>query len=744
MTIAAPIAQLRPTLSEELLALYEEIHARVGEEDLAHIRHIAAYSRAIKARSEVLLQKGGKPGAWKRGVMLHALHTLLEFSELGHNIMHGSYDHLPNAGLFHSERWRWNFVIDPREWRVMHHQNHHPFTNIVGKDHDLGYSFLRAKPGQPWYGHHAVQPAILATIAMLFPSYAFPAYTATSAARTEGRKVLSRDTFRETLKLMGRHARKNFIEEPLQAGPRFFETLLGNYAATVLGYDLTIAILFLEHHAPNVLVFPDPGPDESQDSYFRRQILGTSNFTPYAALDAYGQTLLEEEVDFPDRPGFEVFYGGLDTHLEHHLFPDLPCNRQREIAPRVREICERHGMPYNTVPLEEVVPDLLKNIAKLAVPTGEAEPEGLRALLRQPRQLVHRLRHGLRYRTPSPTTYLKAPRFFDVSVKVLEATPQADGQALSLRLELPKGWDEVQWDAGAFVSLRVPVGEEVLVRQYSLTTDSAEATTLDITVKRVQGGRASNWLNDNLRAGQRVTLVGPPQSDGSFIMKAVPEQALFLAGGVGITPIISMIRKFRREAPQARTTLLYFNRDERSIIFEQELRELATASGLDLHFICDKAPAARPNLQEARLSAELLLGKVPALAEREVYVCAPPGFIEAARGMLIAVGLPAEQFHTESFTPPTLVRPADPTGRSHRIRFVRSGREIEVSGTTTLLEAAREAGISVPTGCERGLCRACVCTKIAGETQHDMGAANPLARITVCNSLPRSNIELDL
>jgi len=742
MIQTAALADNKISLTADLQALYAETRAKVGDEDLAHIRRIAAYAEAIKARSAELIQKGGKPDALRRGIVLKALHTQLEFSELGHNIMHGSYDHLPHAGIFHSERWVWDFMVDPREWRVMHHQNHHPFTNIVGKDHDLGYSVLRVKPGQSWYGHHALQAPLLA-LALCSANIMFPLYTATSAARTEGRKMFSAESLRQTLRLLRKQSLQSFVKEPLAARSRFLPTLLGNYAATVLGYDVLAATLFLEHHAPNVQLFHDPGPDETQDAYFRRQILGTSNFTHSGALDDYCQRLLEEEVEFLERPGMEVFYGGLDTHLEHHLFPDLPCNRQREIAPQVAALCARHGLPYNTVSLEEVVPAMIKNVARLALPAGEAEQGRAAILLRRPRQLLDRLLHGTRYRLPSPRTYLRAPQFFNASVKVLEAMPQADGQAMSFRLEIPRGWEEVRWDAGAFVSLRVTVGNEELVRQYSLTTDSAEAKTLDITVKRVADGRASNYLNDNLRAGQRVTLVGPPQSDGAFILKQVPERALFLAGGVGITPVISMIRKFRREAPDVSAVLLYFNRDEHSIIFQKELCELARESGLELHFLCDQAPASRTDLQQAKLSRELLQQKASDLAERQVYVCAPPGFIAAAREHLLALGLPEASFHTESFTPPALQRPVDPTGRKHRIRFVRSGLDIEVDGVTTLLEAARAAGISVPSGCERGLCKACVCTKLAGQTQHEENG-EALVRITVCNSLPRSNIELDL
>ena len=153
-----------PSLADEFDALYRETRAKMGQEDLDQIRKVAAYSRAIDQRARQLIMEGEEPGALLRGAVLRALHIVLEFSELGHNIMHGSYDHLEPlepGNPFHSERWDWDFVTDPGEWKLMHHRNHHPFTNIVGKDHDLGYSLARLFPGQNWYGHHALQAAVL-------------------------------------------------------------------------------------------------------------------------------------------------------------------------------------------------------------------------------------------------------------------------------------------------------------------------------------------------------------------------------------------------------------------------------------------------------------------------------------------------------------------------------------------------------------------------------------------------------
>lgn len=733
--------EAKTSLADDFDALYKTALARVDETDLEHIRNVAAYSKAIDARGQELIMRGGSPGALRRGVMLRALHVVLEFSELGHNVLHGSYDAFDDPE-FHSERFDWAFLADPAQWRTMHHRNHHPFTNIVGKDHDIGYSVARLLSGQSWYAHHSAQLAILLLfIVQLYPS---AIYTASSAARTEGKAQLTREALGPALRLIAEHIKENYLRQPLAAGPRALHTILGNYLGTILGHDLTFAMLLVEHHAPEVELFADPGPSETRDAYYERQIRGTMNFTPDPQLEASLVRLLAEEVDFPNPPNIHVFYGGLETHLEHHLFPDLPCSRQREVVPEVQAICEAHGLPYNRRSMRELVPEFVSNLLTNAVPIGEGEAPV--SLLRRPRALYRRIRDGLRYRTPNAAPYLAAPSYYNAPARVLRAEPSAGGEAISLEMGKPRGWEDITWDAGAFISLRVEVpradgGSEVLVRQYSLTSASEDSPdeTFNITVKRVAGGRVSNHLADHVSPGQWVTLVTPPQNHGGLIVSKVPDKALYLAGGVGITPILSMLRKQARVAPHHEATLLYFNRSDQSTLFQDELAHLATRMNLTVLRFVD-GPENAPHC--ARLSQGLLHAHVPDLPEREVFACAPPGFLTAAQTHLAALGLPEGQFHVESFTAPPVER-IPPTGRTHRVRFTRSGVNVDVDEATTLLEAARGAGLELPSGCERGLCRACVCPKRTGTTLMGDALDDDAGRITLCNSFPRSALELD-
>lgn len=739
------IATIAPEagLTDELQALYDQTRAAMGDVDLEHIRTVTAYSEAINARRLELLRTGGS-GAAGRAAVLEMLYRLLQFSELGHNILHGSYDHLPGNGRYHSDRYDWDFNADTAQWKIMHHEGHHPNTNIVGKDHDLGYSVLRGQAAQDWFGHHAVQVALLGAISPFLTQLA-PFFIANITRQVDGGRFWSRGTLRAPVRIALADTKRRLVTEPFATGRRFAPTLVSNHIGGVAGYAAVLFLVAIEHHAGEVEVFADPGPDETHDDYYGRQIRATRNFLRSPKLDSALERILDEEVPFENRPDFRIFYGGLDTHIEHHLFPDLPPNRQREVAPRVKEIVTRYGLPYHETPLGETAALLLKTLTGLSIPVGEREAGRPRMLLKRPAGLARRLASGMRYRTLPDAPYLDKTRWYNVPVRVLATERLVGGQARLIRLEKPRGWDDVCWDPGAFVSLRVmgagadggADGGEMLIRQYSLVHDSDGSDTMDICVKRVPGGRVSNLLNDGLRTGDFVTLLSPPVSTGGLATPEVSSRALFVAGGVGITPIISHLRRLARSAASTDAVLLYFNHDSGSVLFDPEIAELGSLPGITVHVFTGRRP-----------SRSLIESLVPDARDRQTFACAPAGLVESLRGFLGDLGQTPGLFHTESFAAPEPARPVD-DGSRYTVTFARSHRSIEVDGSTTLLEAANRIGIRVPTGCRSGLCRACVTskisgtTRISGTTQGD-GGARPADRITVCDSLPRSDVELDL
>src|SRR5699024_9508160 len=166
----------------------------------------------------------------------------------------------------------------------------------------------------------------------------------------------------------------------------------------VTGYMSVLFLGFIDHHAGELELLTDPGPDETADQYYGRQILASPNFLPSPSMDDALARILAEEVRFADRPDLRILFGGQDTPFEHPLFPELPPSMQRQIAPEVRAIAARYGLPYNGTPLLETVPLIAKTLTGLSAPLGEREFGRPRELFTQPRALLRRLAYGMAYK----------------------------------------------------------------------------------------------------------------------------------------------------------------------------------------------------------------------------------------------------------------------------------------------------------------------------------------------------------
>jgi fatty acid desaturase len=151
----------------ELDMLRQEVVADLGERDVAHIRQIIRTANRSEAAGRVLLHFGFDPVSFVLGTTALGLSKILENMEIGHNIMHGQYDWTGDPAL-DSHRYEWDNVCTGFDWRHSHNFEHHTFTNILGKDRDVGYSLLRVTPEQAWRPRHLVQPVSAGALALLF------------------------------------------------------------------------------------------------------------------------------------------------------------------------------------------------------------------------------------------------------------------------------------------------------------------------------------------------------------------------------------------------------------------------------------------------------------------------------------------------------------------------------------------------------------------------------------------------
>ncbi|WP_454915607.1 PDR/VanB family oxidoreductase [Xanthobacter sediminis] len=275
---------------------------------------------------------------------------------------------------------------------------------------------------------------------------------------------------------------------------------------------------------------------------------------------------------------------------------------------------------------------------------------------------------------------------------------------------------------GAHVDLHLPGG---LVRQYSLVTPLCRADRYAVAVKReAQGRGGSRWLHDELRVGARLP-VGRPRNH--FELEETGEDALLLAGGIGITPLYAMFRHLK--AAGRPVQLHYWCRSRDHALFGDEL-----AAAGDAHLHPGDAPA-RPRVAD-------VLGAASPRAR--VYCCGPAPMLEEAAAH---VGVPT-RLHVERFAPAVAV----PAGAAADfvVHLARTGRDIPVTGGASILSALVAAGVDVPYSCEEGLCGACETRLLDGLPLHRDSVRSPeeharRATVIVCCAGSRSpRLVLDL
>jgi linoleoyl-CoA desaturase len=229
---------------------------------------------------------------------------------------------------------------------------HHTYTNIVGKDRDVGYGLLRVADEQPWSPKHAIQPLSNAVLSLLFQwGVGLHDLELTEKFATpEGRHEL-RTRSRPFLRKAARQLFKDYVFFPALALGNAPRVLLGNLAANLTRNVWSNVIIFCGHFPDGTKVYTEEETaNETRGEWYLRQMEGSANIE--------------------GGRWFHVLSGHLSHQIEHHLFPDLPAPRYAEIAPRVREICEKYGLQYNTGPFWKQYGSVLAGLVRRALPPG--------------------------------------------------------------------------------------------------------------------------------------------------------------------------------------------------------------------------------------------------------------------------------------------------------------------------------------------------------------------------------------
>jgi fatty acid desaturase len=355
-----PLDRLTPeqieALGRELKQLHDDVYTDLGERDARYIRGIIDLQRRLALLGRVLLIPSWFPPAWIAGTTTLSLAKILENMEIGHNVMHGQWDWM-NDPIIHSSVWDWDTASTKESWKHSHNYIHHTYTNVRGKDKDLGYEIMRIDPHQPWHPAYVLQP-LYNLLLVAFFEWGVALHDLELEEARAGEKSWKK-VFKEMTGIWGKARRqivKDYVAFPLLSGPAAPFTFAANFTANMVRNVWAHSIIFCGHFPDQTYTFSeDEFEDESEGATYVRQLIGAAN------IDG--------------GPLFHVISGNLGFQVEHHLYPDMPSTRYGEIAPRVREICERYELPYNTGPLWQQLAMVHRSILRLAFPGGKPRPK---------------------------------------------------------------------------------------------------------------------------------------------------------------------------------------------------------------------------------------------------------------------------------------------------------------------------------------------------------------------------------
>jgi fatty acid desaturase len=356
---------------EELDALRRRTLAQVGSADVAYVRRLDRFSLAMQIVGRTLIHFSFEPIGFLAGVTALWLHKQLQATEVGHTALHGAYDGLAGAERYRSKTFRWDTPIDEESWRKGHNLKHHGNTNVAGRDPDVHFGPIRLTDKTAGKARPAWMLPI--SVGFVFTNFGFVMnghFTGMNDLLMDNGLPTKLDVlpdrsrksalgaWRRTLRKYVPYYLYNYVLFPALAGPFFWKVLLGNWMAETARDVYSAATIWCGHIGDDVESWPMGTRPRGRGDWYAMQVRATNNFA----------------VPLP----LSVLCGGLDLQIEHHLFPTLPPQRLRQIAPEVRAICEKHGVPYKIDSWGNTLRKALRHVARLW-----REGSGVRDLVRE-------------------------------------------------------------------------------------------------------------------------------------------------------------------------------------------------------------------------------------------------------------------------------------------------------------------------------------------------------------------------
>ena len=363
---AAPLPKAQTeALADELNALYQSVMDSLGSDDARYIQRVygtvvysEVISRALLVFAGQLSSKRSKLGVWLLGTSLLSFSKILNNMELGHNVMHGQYDWMQHPHL-NSQKFDWDIVCPAPLWQHSHNYLHHTFTNIVGRDHDVGYHLIRVTDEQPWTPsdrYNLFKTTILALGFEWAVAFHDIQISVDEYADTPQLTDIMQPKARALFGKIARQVGKDYITFPAMAALALgrssaLTTLSGNITANIARNLWTWAVIFCGHFTEQAHIYTHLDANESKGDWYVRQILGSSNIQ--------------------GNKWFHILTGNLSHQIEHHIFPDMPARHYTKIAPKVQAICAKHNLAYNTGHFSTQFMQVLGRIRHFSKPSAE-------------------------------------------------------------------------------------------------------------------------------------------------------------------------------------------------------------------------------------------------------------------------------------------------------------------------------------------------------------------------------------
>lgn len=317
------------------------------------------------------------------------------------------------------------------------------------------------------------------------------------------------------------------------------------------------------------------------------------------------------------------------------------------------------------------------------------------------------------------------------SLRVKQVQADTD-EAVIISFDIPEALKtEYHFTQGQHLTLRSHLGGEEQRRSYSICS-GVDDEELRIGVRKVAGGLVSTWINEQFHAGDSIDVLPP---EGRFFVPLDAQSArhyLGLAGGSGITPILSIMKTVLAREPLSTFTLIYGNRRQKSTMFKEEIEDLKNRylTRLSLHLVFSQEQMDAP-LNSGRLTQKKLTEFLGPLIQPQqidhAFVCGPYGFNDEADAALRAAGVPSARIHIERFGVPLSAQGQVPRqavlagdAPQAKVLIIRDGLSREIEFRTdqgNILEAAAQAGLEVPYSCKSGVCCTCRAKLIEGEVR---------------------------